>query len=136
MAQGKRYPYLVSTAAAGTSHPEAQSSALPNNDVIDDARLVNRTKHPMRVSKYQHTDRLNVVGATNQKGRDVSVVERGWAGDSKSRDGWQVGHASNFTAQIINVSDHNVASLTHSNSSTCKPCTWWCGWLNEVDSER
>ena len=29
-----------------------------------------------------------------------------------------------------------MSLLSHSNSSTCKPCTSWCGWLKEVDSER
>ena len=29
-----------------------------------------------------------------------------------------------------------LSRLAHSNSSTCKLCIWWCGWLNEVDSER
>jgi hypothetical protein len=61
---------------------------------------------------YPHADQLNVVGATNQKGRDVSVVEHCWAVNSTSRDGWWVAHVSNFTAQNINASDHYVESLT------------------------
>ena len=47
----KRYPYMSSAAAAGTSLPGALSPALPNSDVVDEARFVNRAKHPMRVSK-------------------------------------------------------------------------------------
>jgi hypothetical protein len=58
--QDKRYPYLVSTAAARTSLPAARKPALPNSDVIDEARSVNRAKRPMRVSKlsaYRSFDR-------------------------------------------------------------------------------
>jgi hypothetical protein len=110
--QDKRYPYPVRGAAAGTSHPAAPISALPNSDVVDEAWLANRAKHPMRASKLSACQSVERGWATNQKGRDVSVVECGWAGDSKRRDGWQVGHASNFTVQNINASDHYVASLT------------------------
>jgi hypothetical protein len=49
--QGNRYPYIASGAAARTSHPAAKPPALPNSDVVDDARLAKRTKHPMHVSK-------------------------------------------------------------------------------------
>jgi hypothetical protein len=49
--QDKRYPYVGRGAAGGTSLPAAIVSALPNGNVVDEARFVNRTKHPMRVSK-------------------------------------------------------------------------------------
>jgi hypothetical protein len=110
--QDKRYPYFESGAAASTSLPVAIPSALPNSDVVDDAQLANRAKHPMRVSKLAACRSFERGWATNPKGKDVSVVERGWAGNSKSRDGWQVGHVSNFTARNINLSDHYAAPLT------------------------
>jgi hypothetical protein len=65
--QDKRYSYVGSVAAAGTSLPAANLSALPNSDVIDDARLVNRTKHPMRVPKLSA----------------CRSVERGWGNKPK-----------------------------------------------------
>jgi hypothetical protein len=65
--QDKRYPYKVRGAAAGTSHPAAPISALPNSDVVDDARLVNRAKHPMRASKLSA----------------CRSVERGWGNKPK-----------------------------------------------------
>jgi hypothetical protein len=124
--QDKRYPYPATGAAARTSLPAALLSALPNSDVVDETRLANRAKHPMRVSKLSACRSFERGWATNPKGKDVSVVERGWAGNSKGWDGWQVGHVSNFTARNITVSDDYVAPLTHNNSSTGKPCTW-CG---------
>jgi hypothetical protein len=131
----KRYSYLVPAAAAGTSLPVAILSALPNSDVVDEAQLANRTKHTMRVSKLSAYRSVERCWATNQKGRDVSVVERGWAGDSKGWDGWWVGHASNFTAQNINASDHPVASLTQQLKQM--QAMYLVVWMvEEVDSER
>jgi hypothetical protein len=66
--QGKRDSYISSAAAAGTSLPAANSSALPNSDVVDEARLVNRAKHPMRVSKLSAYRSVERGWATNPKG--------------------------------------------------------------------
>jgi hypothetical protein len=70
---------------------------------------VNRTKHPMHVSKLSVCRTVERGWATNQKGRDVSVVEHCW-------DGWWVEHVSNFTARNINACDHYVAALTRLSS--------------------
>jgi hypothetical protein len=77
--QDKRYPYSASVAAARTRDTSATLSALPNNDVVDETRLANRAKHPMRVSKSSAHRAVERGWVTNQKG-DVLVVERGWAG--------------------------------------------------------
>jgi hypothetical protein len=86
--QEKGNPYAVSGAAAGTRLPAALHSALPNSDVVVEAQLVNRAKHPMQVSKLSACRTVERGWATNQKGRDVSVVEHCWAVNSTSRDGW------------------------------------------------
>jgi hypothetical protein len=77
--QDKRYPYIVTGAVLRARDTSAFRSALPNSDVVDATRFVNRTKHPMRVSKSTAHRSVERGWATNQKG-DVSVVERGWAG--------------------------------------------------------
>jgi hypothetical protein len=47
----------------------------------------------------------------------VSVVERGWAGNSKGWDGWWVGHVRTFNDRNINASNHYVTALTHNKPS-------------------
>jgi hypothetical protein len=66
--QYKRYPYVGSAAAARTSLPAATLSALPNSDVVDETRLANRAKHPMRVSKSSACRSVERGWATNQRG--------------------------------------------------------------------
>jgi hypothetical protein len=79
--QRKRDSYRFSAAAAaGTSLPAAPKPTLPNSDVVDEKWLMNSTKHPMRVSKLSAHRSVERGWATNPKGRDVSVVERCWAG--------------------------------------------------------
>jgi hypothetical protein len=58
--------------------------ALPNIDVVDEAQV----GEPHEASNafvdiISMPIGLNVVGQPNSKGRDVSVVERCWAGNSK-----------------------------------------------------
>jgi hypothetical protein len=64
----KRYPYIWSAAVARTRDTSAFLSALPNSDVVDEARLVNRAKHPMRVSKLSAYRSVGRCWTTNQKG--------------------------------------------------------------------
>jgi hypothetical protein len=64
--QRKRDSYRFSAAAAGASLPAAIISALPNGNVVDEARFVNRTKHPMRVSKLSACRTIERGWATNQ----------------------------------------------------------------------
>jgi hypothetical protein len=66
--QDKKVPYSVySAAVARTPHPAATHSALPNSDVVDEKRLVNRAKHPMRVSKLSACRSVERGWATNQR---------------------------------------------------------------------
>jgi hypothetical protein len=65
--QDERYSYRYFAAAARTALPSACTTALPKSDVVDETQLVNRAKHPMRVSKISA----------------YRSVERGWGNKSK-----------------------------------------------------